>query len=296
MTLTNPETNSYQSAQKRNKIKSNRADFTIDQNWQSYTQEEHDRWDRLYDRQVKLLPGRACTAYLEALEKLELGGSGIPDLNVLSRSLGDLTGWQVVAVGELVPSEIFYEHLANKRFPAGAFIRSEAEFDYIEEPDIFHDVFGHVPLLGDKQFSEFMQAFGRAGQRAAARGKVHYLAHLYWYTVEFGLIREDDDLRIFGAGILSSPAETKFALESSSPNRIVFNLERMMRTNYIKENFQQTYFVIDSFDQLLKDCEDDFDLIYDRISEQRAIEPDDLIEGDGIVTRGDGLYFTEQGH
>ncbi|HBN93446.1 MAG TPA: phenylalanine 4-monooxygenase, partial [Hyphomonas sp.] len=159
-----------------------------------------------------------------------------------------------VPVAELVPDEIFFDHLANRRFPAGAFIRPEAEFDYLQEPDIFHDIFGHVPMLADPVFADFMEAYGKGGQRAMQLGQLHNLARLYWYTVEFGLIREAGGLRIYGAGILSSPNETVFALEDDSPNRVAFDLQRIMRTKYIIDDFQQTYFVIDSFDALLDAC------------------------------------------
>ncbi len=180
----------------------------------------------------------------------------------LSDRLEKITGWRVVPVAELVPDDIFFNHLANRRFPAGAFIRPESQMDYLEEPDIFHDVFGHVPLLANPVFADFMQAYGKGGQRALELGCLKNLARLYWYTVEFGLIQSAAGLRIFGAGIMSSMTESVFALDDPSPHRVAFNLERVMRTNYIIDDFQQTYFVIDSFQSLLDECYRDFGPIY----------------------------------
>ncbi len=267
------------------------ADFTIDQAWETYTPEEHDRWDRLFRRQKDVTKGRACAAALTAMEKLELSPSGIPHMGELSDKLEAITGWRVVPVAGLVPDEIFFEHLANRRFPAGAFIRPEAEFDYLQEPDIFHDIFGHVPLLADPVFADFLEAYGKGGQRAMQLGQLHNLARLYWYTVEFGLIREDDGLRIYGAGIISSPQETVFALEDDSPNRIVFDLPRLMRTKYIIDDFQQTYFVIDSFEALLDACYKDFGDVYQQVKGEPDYEAHEIAPGDEIITRGTHAYF-----
>ncbi|MGA9600347.1 MAG: phenylalanine 4-monooxygenase [Methylocystis sp.] len=271
------------------------ADWTIDQDWPSYSPEEHDRWDRLFARQAKLLPGRACEAFLAAQAKLELSRAGVPDFTDLSKRLSALTGWSVVAVAGLIPDEAFFEHLANRRFPAGAFIRPEAEFDYLEEPDVFHDVFGHVPLLADPVYARFLQAYGEGGRRALGLGQLHNLARLYWYTVEFGLMRTPEGLRIFGAGILSSPAETVFSLEDSSPNRVLFDLERVMRTKYIISDFQQTYFVIESFETLLRDCDLDFGPLYELLRAAPDIEAHELAPQDRILTRGDFAYFRAKG-
>ena len=286
--LTASDKNRYRDAPRR-------ADWTIDQDWQSYSPEEHERWDRLFQRQKEVLPGRACAAFLEAMNRLELSPSGIPDMERLSDRLEPITGWRVVPVTDLVPDEIFFDHLANKRFPAGAFIRPESEFDYLQEPDVFHDVFGHVPLLADPVFSDFMQAYGQGGQRALERGQLTHLARLYWYTVEFGLVREGGELRLFGAGIMSSPDESVFALESDSPHRVGFDLMRVMRTDYIIDDFQQTYFVIDSFESLLETCYRDFGSVYDRLLGAQDIAPHELAEGDEILTRGTLDYFRRKG-
>jgi len=269
-------------------------DYTIDQDWPSYSAAEHDRWDRLFKRSQAVLHERACDEFTAMMHTLKLSESGIPDMERLSDRLDKITGWRVVPVAELVPDDVFFDHLANRRFPAGAFIRSEQEMDYLEEPDVFHDVFGHVPLLANPVYSNFMQAYGKGGQRAISLGRLPNLARLYWYTVEFGLLRTPAGLRIFGAGIMSSTTESVFALESQSPNRIAFDLERVMRTKYLIDDFQQTYFVIESFEKLLDDCYQDFAPIYERIGSATDIEPDQVLDGDDVVTRGTLAYFNEK--
>ncbi|RTL82992.1 MAG: phenylalanine 4-monooxygenase [Hyphomicrobiales bacterium] len=286
-----------EAAQEKNRyaLAPRNVDWTIDQDWASYTREEHDRWNRLFARQAKILPGRACDAFLSAKKQLELSRGGIPDFAELSARLSRLTGWRVVPVAGLIPDDAFFDHLANRRFPAGAFIRPEHELDYLSEPDVFHDVFGHVPLLADPVYAQFLEAYGKGGQRALDRGQLHNLARLYWYTVEFGLIATPQGLRIFGAGILSSPGESVFALEDSSPNRVAFDLERIMQTKYIISDYQQTYFVVESFEQLLEECYQDFGALYDDLRRQPDIEPHELRPGDHVITRGDLHYFRAKG-
>jgi phenylalanine-4-hydroxylase len=269
-------------------------DFTIDQDWISYTAEEHDRWDRLFKRSQAILRDRACDEFIVMMNALKLSESGIPDMEKLGDRLEKITGWRVVPVAELVPDDVFFNHLANRRFPAGAFIRPEAEMEYLKEPDIFHDIFGHVPLLANPVYSDFMQAYGKGGQRAMQLGRLPNLARLYWYTVEFGLIRTRAGLRIFGAGIVSSTTESVFALESESPNRIAFDLDRVMRTKYVIDDFQQTYFVIDSFEELLDDCYQDFGPIYERIRMATDIEAHELLDSDEVLIRGTLAYFKER--
>ncbi|MEL8056194.1 MAG: phenylalanine 4-monooxygenase, partial [Pseudomonadota bacterium] len=189
------------------------ADWTIDQDWSSYTDTEHQTWDILYDRLVKVLYDRAAPEFIDGLEALALNRGGVPNFETMSDELEKLTGWRVVAVPGLVPDEVFFDHLANKRFPAGSFIRKPDQLDYIQEPDVFHDVFGHVPMLTNPIFADYMQAYGEGGLRSLRHASLKNLAALYWYTVEFGLIQTDQGLRIYGAGIVSSPAETKFSLE-----------------------------------------------------------------------------------
>jgi phenylalanine-4-hydroxylase len=269
-------------------------DFTIDQDWSSYSAAEHERWDRLFARSRAVLQERACAEFQEMARVLELSRSGIPDMRRLSDRLERITGWRVVPVAGLVPDEVFFDHLANRRFPAGAFIRSEQEMDYLEEPDVFHDVFGHAPLLANPVFADFMQAYGKGGRRAMELGRLQNLARLYWYTVEFGLIRTPKGLRIFGAGIMSSAAESVFALESDSPNRVVFDLVRVMRTRYIIDDFQQTYFVINSFCGLLDACYRDFGPLYEQMATASDVEPHALIESDTVITRGTLGYFRDK--
>jgi phenylalanine-4-hydroxylase len=266
-------------------------DFTIDQKWHSYSAAEHDRWNRLYKRSSAIAATRACDEFNAALNTLQLSETGIPDLDKLSDRLETITGWRVVAVAELVPDDVFFDHLANKRFPAGAFIRPESQMDYLQEPDIFHDVFGHVPLLANPAYSDFMQAYGKGGQRALSRGQLHHLARLYWYTIEFGLMQTAKGLRIFGAGILSSATESVFALDDESPNRIAFDLHRVMRTKYIIDDFQQTYFVIDSFEKLLEESYKDFGKLYDLLAVESDIEADQTLPGDKILSKGTFDYF-----
>lgn len=263
------------------------ADWTIPQQWDRYTPDEHATWDTLFDRQRKLLPGRASQAWLRGLEALDLSRGGIPHFEELSERLAKLTGWQVVAVPGLVPDDVFFDHMANRRFVAGNFIRRPDQLDYLQEPDVFHDVFGHVPMLADPVFADYLEAYGRGGQRAMELGALKNLGRLYWYTVEFGLVREEGDLRIYGSGIVSSAAETRFALEDPSPNRIGFDLERVMRTEYRIDDFQQNYFVVPDFDELLRvTVETDFAPLYERVMAQPDIPVAAIVPGDDVITRG----------
>ncbi len=269
-------------------------DWTIDQAWDRYTPAEHDVWLTLYERQSKLLPGRACDAFLNGLDALDLRRGGIPDFRRINVELNRLTGWSVVAVPGLVPDDVFFEHLANRRFPAGQFIRRPDELDYLEEPDIFHDVFGHVPMLTDPAFADYMAAYGRGGLRALHLKHLGHLARLYWYTVEFGLMQTAQGLRIYGAGIVSSRAESMFALDDRSPNRLGFDLERVMRTPYRIDDFQQVYFVIPSLEDLLAATLQDFGPIYERLAVASDIPIEAIIPADKVLTRGTQAYAREQ--
>ncbi|NLS25306.1 Phenylalanine-4-hydroxylase [Sphingomonas sp. S2M10] len=272
------------------------ADWTIPQDWAAYTAEEHATWDRLFARQAKLLPGRASSAYLKGLEALRLSDSGIPNFEELSERLMKLTGWQVVAVPGLVPDDVFFDHMANRRFVAGNFIRRPDQLDYIQEPDVFHDVFGHVPMLADPVFADYLEAYGRGGMRALELGALKQLGRLYWYTVEFGLVEEAEGLRIYGSGIVSSSAESVFALESDSPNRLRFDMQRVMRTDYRIDDFQQNYFVIPSFEALLRETvETDFAPLYAEILAQPDIPIAAILPGDGVITRGTQEYAEGKG-
>jgi phenylalanine-4-hydroxylase len=272
------------------------ADWTIPQNWQAYTAEEHATWDTLFDRQAKLLPGRASQAWLNGLHALRLSESGIPNFEELSERLMKLTGWQVVAVPGLVPDDVFFDHMANRRFVAGNFIRRPDQLDYLQEPDVFHDVFGHVPMLADPVFADYLEAYGRGGVRAMELGALKQLGRLYWYTVEFGLVQEADGLRIYGAGIVSSSAESRFALDDPSPNRIGFDLRRVMRTEYRIDDFQQNYFVIPGFDELLRvTIETDFAPLYEEILPLPDIPVAEILPGDDVITRGTQEYARGKG-
>jgi phenylalanine-4-hydroxylase len=263
------------------------ANGIIPQDWHRYTPTEHATWDTLFARQVSLLGSRATPAFLQGLDALRMSKSGIPDFDELSERLHRATGWSVVAVPGLIPDAEFYEHLANRRFVAGRFIRTPEQLDYLQEPDVFHDVFGHVPLLVNPVFADYMQAYGQGGLRSMQYDSIHRLARLYWYTVEFGLVREGTGLKLYGAGIVSSHSESRFALESDSPNRLGFDLRRVMRTDYRIDDFQRNYFVIESFEDLLETTlETDFAPIYAELDSLPQIEINSILPTDRVITYG----------
>lgn len=267
------------------------ADWTVSQNWEAFTADEHAMWDRLFARQSAMLPGRAADAFLRGLDILKLSKPGIPDYRELNERLMAATGWQVVAVPGLVPDDVFFEHLANRRFPAGNFIRRPEQIDYLQEPDIFHDVFGHVPMLADPVFADYMVAYGKGGLRSQGFDALDHLARLYWYTVEFGLIRDAGGLRIYGAGIVSSFGESIFALDDESPNRIGFDLMRVMRTPYRIDDYQQNYFVINNLDELLRTTvETDFAPLYASLEKLPDIAIADILDDDEVIHAGTQQY------
>lgn len=267
-----------------------RPDWTIDQGWSNYTSEEHAVWRTLFERQSKLLPGRACDEFIRGMQDLPIGPGQIPDFEQMSKVLRKRTGWEVVAVPGLVPDDVFFGHLANRRFPAGQFIRKPHELDYLEEPDVFHDVFGHVPMLMNPVIADYIQAYGEGGLRAKRLGVLEKLARVYWYTVEFGLVLQPDGLRIYGAGIASSASETRFAVEDDSPNRLRFKLERVMQTRYRIDDFQETYFVLGHLDELLELASIDFAPLYERLADSPEYEAGTVLPTDVVVTRGTGRY------
>ena len=271
-----------------------RPDWTIDQAWDKYTAAEHAVWRALFERQTKLLPGRACDEFVDGMKRLPIGPDAIPDFRRLSEVLGKRTGWQVVAVPGLVPDEVFFEHLANRRFPAGHFIRKPRNLDYLEEPDVFHDVFGHVPMLMNPVIADYIQAYGVGGLRAQQLGVLPQLARVYWYTVEFGLVEQHDGLRIYGSGIASSFTESVFALDDPSPNRLRFDLERVMRTHYRIDDFQETYFVLRHLDDLLALAKIDFGPLYDRVRNATQYDPGEVLATDDVITRGTGRYHRQK--
>ena len=261
-----------------------------------YSSEDHRIWDDLFARQSQLLPGRAASAFMAGLEKLDLGKGGVPEFGRMSEELDKLTGWTVVPVPMLIPDHVFFWHLANRRFPAGNFIRTRETFEYIQEPDVFHDVFGHVPMLTDPTFADYMQEYGKAGWKAMRYNRLKALGALYWYTVEFGLIQEGDDLRAYGAGILSGPTEVVYAVEANSPNRIMLNVDRVMRTDYVISDLQPTYFVIESFEDLFRQTvERDFDRLYKNLSASFTYANSAVIDVDYVVNRGTQEYHLRGG-
>jgi len=271
-----------------------RPDWTIDQGWKNYSAEEHGVWKTLYERQMKLLPGRACDEFVAGMQDLPIDADRIPDFRRLSEVLMKRTGWQVVAVPGLVPDDVFFEHLANRRFPSGQFIRRPNQLDYLQEPDVFHDVFGHVPMLMNPMIADYIQAYGEGGLRAKQLGMLDNLARVYWYTVEFGLVEQKDGLRIYGAGIASSYTESIFAIDDASPNRVRFDLERVMRTQYRIDDFQETYFVVRNLDELLELARIDFAPVYERVKTQEELVPGRLLASDKVLARGTGVYHAEK--
>lgn len=252
----------------------------IDQGYDHYTAQDHETWRILFERQAELLPGRACNEFVEGLDALGVDAGGIPDFGKLSDRLEAATGWRIVAVEGLIADDIFFGLLADRRFPVTHWIRKPEQLDYLQEPDCFHDCFGHVPMLFNPVFADYMAAYGRGGLKALKHDALTYLARLYWYTVEFGLIETPDGLRIYGSGIVSSKGETIFALEDAEPNRLGFDLMRIMQTDYIIDRYQQTYFVIDSFDQLFDATRPDFVPYYEELKRRDTISPDRVLAND----------------
>jgi phenylalanine-4-hydroxylase len=263
------------------------SDYTVEQHWENYTDEEHDIWRTLFRRQSELLDRYAAPEVAAGLEALGTNEKRIPKFADVNNALARATGWHIVAVPGLIPEEHFFAHLAARRFPVSVWIRTREELDYLAEPDLFHDFFGHVPLLTNPVFARFMEAYGNAGPKALKHGAVKMLARLYWYTVEFGLIKSSEGLRAYGAGILSSKGETTYSLADPSPHRVEFNLERVLRTGYLIDDYQQTYFALESFEQLFDAAYNtDFAPFYSRYVSEPSIPPDQLLVTDTLVTRG----------
>ncbi len=255
-------------------------DFTTEQDWRGYGEEQHAVWRLLFERQQRLLVGRACGEYLDGLSALGVAAGGIPDFRGLSDALDRKTGWRIVAVPGLVPDAVFFGHLARRRFPSTCFIRRRDQLDYLQEPDVFHDICGHVPLLMNPVFADYLQAYGEGGLKAQGLGHLQRLARLYWYTVEFGLIATSAGLRIYGSGILSSAGESVYCLDDPHPHRLAFDLRRIMRTRYCIDRFQDTYFVIDDFAQLFEATRPDFAPIYRELAALPDLEPDAVLGGE----------------
>jgi phenylalanine-4-hydroxylase len=248
-----------------------RPDYTVDQDWDAYAPAEHELWRRLYSRQAALVPQYACDEFRATLATLDYG-TGIPRFDAINGKLYPKTHWQLVAVPGLVPDLVFFDHLAHRRFPVTVWLRDPAEFDYIVEPDIFHDFFGHVPMLFNPVFADYMQAYGQGG--------------INWYTVEFGLLETRQGLRTYGAGILSSGGEIRYCVASPEPNRIGFDLLRVMRTRYKIDTFQETYFVVRGFDELFEATEPDFAPYYRELAGREAYAPSTVLPADRVYHRG----------
>jgi phenylalanine-4-hydroxylase len=252
------------------------------QDWRAYMPAQHAVWRTLFHRQEAVLANRACDEFLAGLAGLGVAADGIPDFRRLNEALFAATRWSIVAVPGLVPDEVFFAHLANRRFPSTCFIRRVDQLDYLEEPDVFHDIFGHVPMLMNPVFADYMQAYGEGGLKALHLGSLHHLARLYWYTVEFGLIRTAAGVRIYGSGIVSSKGESVYCLESVTPNRLRFDLLRVMRTRYRIDDFQPTYFVIDSFAELFAATRPDFTPYYAQLAGLTDYAPETVLAGEEI--------------
>lgn len=270
----------------------------VEQPWADYGPEEHATWAQLFRRQQALLPGRACRAFLDSMAALGMSADAIPKFDDINKALRKATGWRLIGVEGLLPELSFFEHLAAREFPVTWWIRRPDQIDYISEPDLFHDLFGHVPLLMNPVFASYMQAYGEGGKRASRFGNepLTNLTRLYWYTVEFGLIRDPDGLRIYGSGIVSSKSESLYALESLSPNRLGFDVRRVMRTRYRIDTFQKTYFVIDSFEDLFRATVDpDFGPIYYDLKGAEAIPAGAILDSDRVYQRGNGEDWSQDG-
>ena len=269
----------------------------VEQPWSSYSRADHDVWAALFNRQQQILVNRACREFLDNQRRFGMTPDAIPKFDELNRVLGKATGWELIGVEGLLPELTFFDHLANRRFPVTWWIRKPEQIDYIAEPDLFHDLFGHVPLLLNPLFADYMQAYGAGGVKAHGIGAnaLVNLTRLYWYTVEFGLIRQDDGLRIYGSGIVSSKGESIHCLESPAPNRLGFDMQRIMRTRYRIDTYQKTYFVIDSFEQLMNATRPDFTPIYAALARQDSIPAGTVLQSDFVYNRGSGEGWAQDG-
>lgn len=270
----------------------NVEDCIIEQGWDRYTKDDHETWRTLFERQQQTLKGRVCSEYLDGLNTLGITGDGVPDFEKMNKSLRKATGWEVVAVPGLIPSRPFFQMLANRQFPSGNFIRTQEQLDYLEEPDIFHDVFGHVPLLTNPAYADYMNQYGKIGLDAINNKGVKYLARLNWYTIEFGLIRKPEGIQIYGAGIVSSYGESKYVVEDKSANYLQFDMERVLRTGYYIDDYQASYFVVDSFEKLFEaTMGTDFTPLYADYRTKPEYTPFEILPTDQVIREGTGAYW-----
>jgi phenylalanine-4-hydroxylase len=271
------------------------ASGIVTQDMSAYSDTDHAVWQSLFQRQSAVLPNRACDEFLDGLDALKLGPDRIPSFVETNKHLQKKTGWTLVAVNGLLPDLRFFELLANRQFPVTWWIRKPEQIDYISEPDLFHDFFGHVPLLADQVFGDYLQAYGAGGVKAAGLDALGFLARLYWYTVEFGLIDTPKGLRIYGAGILSSKGESLYCLHSEVSHRIAFDLLRVMQTRYRIDTYQQTYFVIRDFAQLFAATEPDFTPYYEILKQRPTLRARDVLGSDSLLQRGSEVGFALEG-
>jgi phenylalanine-4-hydroxylase len=270
------------------------ADCITDQNWGRYTADDHAVWGTLFERQLRTLNGQVCEEYLDGLRVLGIDAGGVPEFNRMNARLRRATGWEVVAVPGLIPSRPFFQMLANRQFPAGTFIRTREQLDYLEEPDIFHDVFGHVPLLSNPAYADYMAEYGRIGLEAVERKGVKFLARLNWYTIEFGLIRKPEGVKIYGAGICSSFGEARYVVEDPSAHWLGFDLERVLRTGYYIDDFQASYFVIESFEDLFGLLQGrDWPSLYEASRAAVPLTPFAVEDADRVIRGGTCAYWRE---
>ena len=256
------------------------SDYTVGQDWHAYSPEMHERWRRLHARQLALVERYACTSFREGLARLDCA-EGIPRFEDANAILGPATGWKLVTVPGFIPDDVFFDHLARRQFPVTRWIREEHELDYLAEPDVFHDFFGHVPMLLHPAIADFLELYGKAGSRAMSMDALPMLARIYWYTIEFGLVREDDALKVFGAGIISSHSETVYSVDDEKVLRLPFDPVRVMRTSYMIDDFQKTYFVLESLPQLINDLVGlDFGPIYETWRDASALPAGECLPGE----------------
>lgn len=258
-------------------------EYIIKENWDAFTKEEHDLWKYLFERQMTIFDGRVAQEHIDSLKQLNISHDRIPKFEEISTILRDRTGWEIIAVPGLVPAEIFFEMLKNRKFPSTCFLRNLDQVDYLEEPDIFHDIFGHIPLLVLPTFADYMEAFAKLSLKAMERGDLVRAQRIYWFTVEFGLIRTTKGLRTYGAGIVSSFKETIYCVEDPSPKRIPFSLERVMRTDYRIDDLQKNYFVIDSYEELFDATLQDHTALFDALDVLPDIEAGILLEDEMTI-------------
>ena len=223
------------------------------QEYDKYVAEDHEVWSILYARMMEILPNYSTKAYLEGIQSVGFEAHRIPNFDECNVKLGGITGWNIYAVPGLIPNKGFFEHLSKKEFPATTWLRKKSQLEYLEEPDMFHDVFGHIPLLANPHFANFLVKLAEISlKHIDNEWAIELLSRLYWYTVEFGLIREDGKLKVYGAGILSSSGETQYSIDSDIPKRYDYDIKTIFDTPYIKDKFQEHYFVIESYEQLFE--------------------------------------------